>query len=360
MTTDERWMRHVLKLARRGWSHVHPNPMVGAVLIKNNRIVGVGYHRRFGGAHAEVDAIHHAGAKARGATLYVNLEPCSHWGKTPPCADAVVQAGIKRVVCAMRDPNPLVAGRGFRRLKQAGIRVVSGILENEAHDLNRAFFTWITQKRPYITLKAATSLDGKIATRTGESRWITGPEARTLGHRLRAEADAIAVGIDTVLADDPQLSAHHKGRNPVRVIFDSRLRTPHQAHCLDAAAPTWILTTRTPKAWSVSAGRQPPFIQTLPKDRQGHVDLTRALAWLAEKGISHLLVEGGGTLHSAFVEKRLVDEVVWFLSPKIIGGDQAPGAVRGKGIEKLSQALTLRHWDVSRVGGDLCLRGRVS
>lgn len=351
-------MRQVLKLARRGLSRVHPNPMVGAVVIKNGRLVGVGYHRRFGGPHAEVEALAQAGTRAKGSTVYVNLEPCSHWGKTPPCADALIDAGVARVVAAMRDPNPLVAGKGARRLRAAGIRVDSGVLEKEAQELNRAFLTWVTERRPYVTLKTATSLDGKIATAQRESKWITGPDARHWSHRLRAEVDAIAVGVGTVLADNPSLTAHGRGRNPLRIIFDSRLRTPKKALCLDASAPTWILTHADP---SRQRARWPAHVrlQKMGKAAGAHVDIVSALRWLASEGITHVLVEGGGELNASFLEAGVVDEVIWFLAPMLIGGRDAPSAVQGGGVDALAKAHQLKQVHVTRVGHDICIRGKL-
>jgi len=357
MTPDERWMRQALKLARRGLSYVHPNPMVGAVLVKNNRMVGAGYHRRYGGPHAEVEALARAGVKAKGATLYLNLEPCAHWGKTPPCVDAVIAAGIKRVVAAFRDPNPKVAGKGFRKLRAAGIAVVTGVLEEEARELNRAFLHWIQSRRPYVTLKTASSLDGKIATAKGESKWITGPEARSAGHRLRAEVDAIAVGVGTILADDPLLTAHGRGRNPVRVIFDSRLRTPLKAHSLDASAPTWILIDRSTPLRAAFKKKTGVRLQAIRRQKPGRLDIKAALDWLGAQGITHLLVEGGGEINSAFLEADLVDELIWFVAPKIIGGKEARTAVEGQGIFRLAQAQKLTRFQVTRIGQDLCIRG---
>jgi diaminohydroxyphosphoribosylaminopyrimidine deaminase/5-amino-6-(5-phosphoribosylamino)uracil reductase len=269
----------------------------------------------------------------------------------------VIAAGIVRVVAALRDPNPKVAGKGFRKLRAAGISIVMGVLEAEARELNRAFLHWVTHRQPYVTLKAASSLDGKIATSLGESKWITGPEARAAGHRLRAEADAIAVGIGTVLADNPHLTAHGAGRNPVRVIFDSRLRTPLKAHCLDAAARTWILTAPGKKAGPLLRKKTHVQIQAIPRKGPRHLDIRAALDWLGAQGVTHLLVEGGGELNSAFLEADAVDELVWFVAPKIIGGKDARSAVEGQGVFHLAQAQKLKDFQVTRIGDDLCIRG---
>jgi diaminohydroxyphosphoribosylaminopyrimidine deaminase/5-amino-6-(5-phosphoribosylamino)uracil reductase len=329
---------------------VHPNPMVGCVLVKRGRVVGEGWHHAFGQNHAEVDAIRNAGSLARGAAMYVNLEPCAHWGKTPPCVIAIVASGVRRVIAAMRDPNPQVAGNGLEFLKKHGIPVKMGVMEKEARELNRTFVTWISRGRPFVTLKAAVSLDGKIATERGESRWITGPQARAYGHVLRAEADAVAVGVGTVLKDNPTLTAHGKGRNPVRVIFDSRLRTPPRAKVMSKSAPTWIFTTK-----NRSSGRGRLF--HVSADSHGHLNLKEALRVLAREGVTHLLLEGGGTLTAAFLEAGLVDEAVWFIAPKIIGGKNAKTAVEGNGVARLSQAWNLQVNKVEFFGRDLCLQG---
>lgn len=288
-------MRRVLGLAEKGRGLVHPNPMVGAVLVRNGRLVAEGYHHAFGQAHAEVEAIRKAGARAQGSTLYLNLEPCSHWGKTPPCVLAIVQAKVARVVAAMRDPNPKVSGKGFRALQKSGIQVTQGVLEQKARFLNRAFMTWVTKNRPYVTVKVASSLDGLTATRTGESKWITGGEARTDGHRLRSQVDAVAVGAETLMRDNPSLTAHGQGKNPLRVIFADR-RLPRNKKCFDGAAPTFVL-----------------------RNTHGGVRLKKALTVLANEGITHLLIEGGITLQRSFFEADLVDEVVWYLAPLVIG-----------------------------------------
>ncbi len=326
MTLDEKWMRRALALAERGRGKVHPNPMVGAVLVRAGRVVGEGYHRKFGQAHAEIEAIRRAGERASGSTLYVNLEPCAHWGKTPPCAEAIVRAGLRRVVAAMQDPNPVVAGKGFRVLKRGRVSITRGILEKDARDLNRVFVTWAKNKRPFVTLKVASSLDGRTATITGESKWITGVEARQAGHRLRAEVDGIVVGAGTVLKDNPSLSAHGLGRNPIRVVFAGRRRLPKHLRIFNSKAQTWVL-----------------------KDARGKVDIRNALKDLAQRGIAHLLVEGGQTLQQSFWEAGVVDEVVWFIAPLVIGS-----------AKRLKSARRLADVQVRTIGDDLCVKGRVA
>ncbi|MFA5974641.1 MAG: bifunctional diaminohydroxyphosphoribosylaminopyrimidine deaminase/5-amino-6-(5-phosphoribosylamino)uracil reductase RibD [Elusimicrobiota bacterium] len=353
-------MKSALALAVRGRGRVHPNPMVGAVLVRNNREVGAGFHRFFGGPHAEAEALRAAGARARGATLYINLEPCSHWGKTPPCAEALAAAGVREVVAAMRDPNPLVAGRGFAFLRRHGIRVKTGVLEASAQRLNRAFVSWVVRKKPYVTLKVASSLDGRIATAGGESRWITSAAARSSGHHLRAEADAIAVGIHTVLRDNPSLLAHGRGRDPQSVIFDSRLRISPCAKVLQGPSPAWILSTvRAPRRKRAILEAQGVHVEILPSSLGGRVNVKAALVWLAKKGIAHLLVEGGGELHASFLEEKAADEVIWFIAPKILGGLQAKPAIGGRGVRRLKDAWPLKGMSMTSVGKDWCIRGNL-
>jgi diaminohydroxyphosphoribosylaminopyrimidine deaminase / 5-amino-6-(5-phosphoribosylamino)uracil reductase len=359
-SSDERWMRRALELARRGEPRVSPNPMVGCVIVRGGKIIAEGYHHAYGKDHAEVDALKKAGGRARGATMIVNLEPCAHWGKTPPCMIAVVGAGIRNVVAAMQDPNPKVAGKGFAFLRRHGVRVAKGILEAEARDLNRAFITRMQEQRPYVTLKAAVSLDGKIATARGESRWITGPAARARVHALRAERDAVAVGVGTVLEDDPALTAHGAGRNPKRIVFDSALRLPPSARLTDKAAPTWVFTTaRASAAKRRALERKGIAVYIVPKDARGRVSLKEAARVMAREGVTRLLLEGGGNLTAAFLEQNLVDEVIWFIAPKIIGGEKAKTAVEGPGIQDLAKAWRLRDLKIEKVGEDLCIQGKI-
>jgi len=353
MHCDEKWMRRALALAEQGRGRVHPNPMVGAVLVRGGRVIGEGCHRSFGQAHAEIEAIRRAclpagrrSTGARGATLYVNLEPCSHWGKTPPCTEALIRAGVERVVAAMKDPNPAVSGRGFQKLKRAHVSVTSGVLEDEARFLNRAFATWVTKKRPYITIKVASSLDGRTATLTGDSKWITGREARRVGHTFRAGVDAVAVGRSTVQADNPSLTAHGMGKNPVRVIFDSRLRSSLRAQVFSKAAPVWCLATdhSTLKPMDLMKRRGVHVILCKP-DAEHRVSVPDAIKKLAARGIAHLLVEGGLTLQKSFLKAGVVDEVVWFVAPMILGD-----------ARRLKSAWRLKNLQVGMIGPDLCIR----
>lgn len=354
------WMRRALQLAEKGQGFVHPNPMVGAVILRGRRVVGQGYHRAFGGNHAEVEALRQAGSRARGATLYVNLEPCAHWGKTPPCVEAIKKEGIRHVVAAVQDPHPLVSGRGFAFLKKSHIRITKGILREEAVELNRAFITWVRERRPYVTLKAATSLDGKIATSKGESQWITGPPARRMTHHWRSHVDATAVGIDTVLKDNPSLTTHGNGRNPKRIIFDSVLRVPLRSHILDRQAPTWILTTpKAPPQKLKALEKKGIHTFVVAPNPQGQVSIPESMRLLAKEGIVHLLVEGGGRLHASFLETGKADEVLWFIAPMIIGGANAKTAVEGQGIQRLKEAWRLQEVAIDKIGQDICIRGKI-
>jgi diaminohydroxyphosphoribosylaminopyrimidine deaminase / 5-amino-6-(5-phosphoribosylamino)uracil reductase len=340
-------MKRALALAARGRGWVHPNPMVGAILVRSGRRVGQGCHRKFGQAHAEVEALRRAGVRAKGSTLYVTLEPCAHWGKTPPCVQSVIAAQVKRVVAAMRDPNPLVGGRGLAALRRAGVSVTTGVLEKEAAQLNRAFSTWVRKKRPFVTLKRAVSLDGRVATVTGESQWITGPRARRDGHRWRAVVDAIAVGAHTVRADDPSLTAHGRGRNPIRIVFDSRLQVPLDRQVFNHAAPTWVLVTaRAPLARRRRVERKGAQVIVCRSDPQGRVSVPDALRRLAQRGIAHLLVEGGAALESSFLAAGRVDEAVWYIAPMVIGNSK-----------RLKDACRLKTLKVDRIGVDIRIRG---
>jgi diaminohydroxyphosphoribosylaminopyrimidine deaminase / 5-amino-6-(5-phosphoribosylamino)uracil reductase len=357
---DVQYMQQALALARGGLGLVSPNPLVGCVLVKAGAVVGQGYHQRFGGPHAEVHALQEAGSQARGAVLYVNLEPCSHTGKTPPCADAVIQSGVSRVVAALRDPDPRVNGRGLSRLEAAGIAVTVGVCEAEARKLNEVFIKYITTRCPFVTLKSAITLDGKIATRTGASQWITGELARQEGHRLRHAADAILVGIGTVLQDDPQLTARlpdQQGANPLRVIVDSTLRVPLQAQVAAVASDrrTLIVTTaRAPVAHSEALRTRGVEVVCLPAYDDGRVDLEALCRYLGERGVASVLVEGGATLSATLLRRRLVDKVLLFVAPKIIGGDGL-SVVGSCGVETMEQVIHLRDVVSQCLGNDVLL-----
>ena len=320
--TDTQMMQNALALAWQGRFSTSPNPRVGCVIARGGQIIGEGFHIQAGGPHAEVPALRQAGALAKGATAYVTLEPCSHYGRTPPCANALIEAGIGRVVAAMRDPNLLVAGKGLAMLKAAGIQVESGLLENEARALNRGFLSRIERGRPFVRLKCAASLDGKTALSDGRSQWITGPEARADVQILRAESCAVVTGIGTVLADNPQLNvrAFPTLRQPARVILDSRLQTPlHSKLVQDGSAPTLIATLVNDEARLQAYTRYPHIRILRPSEQQGRIDLQDVLKQLADSGYGEVMVEAGATLAGAFLQAELADEIVLYQAPKILG-----------------------------------------
>jgi diaminohydroxyphosphoribosylaminopyrimidine deaminase/5-amino-6-(5-phosphoribosylamino)uracil reductase len=360
--TETSYLKLALNLAVRGAGWVSPNPMVGAVVVKEGQVVGRGYHRRAGAPHAEVEALRAAGEAARGADLYVTLEPCNHQGRTPPCTQAILGAGVRRVIIATRDPNPRVTGGGAEFLAAQGVDVNVGLLAAEARRLNEAWFHYVNTGRPWVMAKAACSLDGKIATVGGESQWLTGEPARALGHRLRHRVDAIVVGIGTVLADNPQLTTRRPrgpAKDPIRVVLDSRLRLPLTSRLLhlDSQAPTWVATTSQAPPDTIRAlkarGAQ---VLVLPADA-GRVSLAALLEELGTRQVQSLLVEGGAETLGAFFDQKLVHQFNFFYAPKILGGQLAPGMVGGHGIIHLGEAHIARDLRVRRVGGDLLVSG---
>jgi len=362
--SDLRSMRAALALARRGLGTVWPNPAVGCVIVNRGRVVGRGWTQPGGRPHGETEALGRAGEAAGGGTAYVSLEPCCHWGRTPPCTDALIDAGIRRVVVALEDPDRRVAGEGVRRLRAAGLDVETGLCAAEAAEINAGFFCRLRAGRPLVTLKLATSLDGRIATGQGESQWITGPPARERAHALRAAHDAIMVGTGTVIADDPQLTCRLPGlahRSPVRVVIDRHLRIPPTMRLItDArAVPTWVLTLPsadpTRRQALVSHG---VTVIEIDADPDGTVDLAAALAALGERGITRLLVEGGGYLAAAFARAGLVDRLVWVHAPMLIGGDGMP-AIAEFGLEALSEAPSFKRLSTETVGDDVLTAFRV-
>lgn len=325
-------MQKALRLAKKGLSWTFPNPMVGAVIVKNGKVVGEGYHHKIGEPHAEIEAMH-TSPNLKGATLYVNLEPCSHYGKTPPCVVAIIKAGIKRVVCCTLDPNPKVAGKGIEKLKQAGIEVTVGVLEKEAQKLNEAFFTFHTKKRPYVAIKFAASLDGKIATRTGDSKWITNEKAREFARRLRGEYQAILVGINTVSKDDPNLGTRIKGlKDPIRIILDPN--------------------TKIPKNAQVLRDRNVIIINE-------QITISNLLEILKEKEIISVLVEGGGRTIGNFVDEGLVDKVYAFHAPILIGGEKSVSSVSGVGFGTIKEALRLKDIEFKKFDDTMLTMGYV-
>lgn len=358
-------MRLALQLAAKAHGRTAPNPMVGAVVVQRGRMVGQGYHQRAGQPHAEIIALRRAGSRSRGATLYVTLEPCQHHGRTPPCCPAIVNAGIRRVIIAARDPNPLTDGRGIRQLRRAGIDVREGLLAAESRRLNEAFETVMRRAIPLVIGKIGQSLDGKIATVSGESRWITSAAARHQAHQLRRQVDAILVGVKTVLHDDPLLTARRVGGQagrPVKIIVDSRLRTPPTARCLSASspAPTIIATLAADGAARRTLERRGAEVWVFPrKAGQDSVPLTPLCRQLVRRGVQRLLIEGGGEVLASAFAQRLVSRVVWWISPLLIGGRRAPTSVGGVGWKRLAAAPRITDMTVTRVGPDVRIEGRV-
>lgn len=355
-------MAEALALAGRGRGLVEPNPMVGAVLVRGGRVVGAGWHRRYGGPHAEIEALRRAGTKARGADLYVTLEPCAHHGKTPPCAAAVVRAGIRRVAAAMRDPHPLVSGRGLAALSRAGIRVETGLLEGEARRLNAAFLSLVLRGRPLVTAKWAMSLDGKIATASGDSKWITSPEARREARRMRGFADAVLVGAGTVAADDPRLMPEDPRRMPVRVVADSRGRTGLASRLVRSArqSPVMVVVTDRAPVRARRALRAAGCEVWEAPSSDGRVDLRALLRELGRRRMSNLFVEGGGRLLGALFDARLVDRAAVFVAPRVLGGAEALTPVEGVGVRRVSRSAVFAWGAPRRVGTDWLLTGEAA
>ncbi len=356
---DEHYMKQALRLARRGQGRTSPNPMVGAVIVRDGRVIGRGYHRSYGGDHAEVDAIRNARENVSGATLYVTLEPCAHYGKTPPCTEAILRAKIGRVVIGAIDPNPLVSEKGVTALRRRGIEVRPGVLEDDCRRLNEAYFKHITTGFPLVTVKFAQSLDGRIATATGNSRWISSEKFRRVAHRWRAASDVIVVGIESVLADDPQLTVRLvKGKNPVRVILDSRLRIPLEARVVRdrEAAPTIIATTsRADAAKKTRLEERGVEVLTVPGPGE-RIDLKKLFGLLGGRGYNSVLVEGGAGMITSCLRQRLADKIVAAIAPRIIG--EGIAVVGDLGISRVSRALRLSFDRVYRSGDDLVIEAR--
>ena len=361
LAADELLMRRALELAERGRGHVEPNPLVGAVLARNGAIVGEGWHQQFGATHAEVNVLAAAGAAARGATLYVTLEPCCHHGKTPPCTDALIAAGVARVAAALADPFPQVAGRGAAQLRGAGISVDLGLCESEARRQNAPYLKLLATGRPYVHAKWAMTLDGKIATRTGDSKWISNETARRKVHDLRGRMDGILVGIGTALADDPLLTARPPGpRVASRVVLDSKARLPVTSQLVRTAAAVPVLVVGSPSAPAehLEALRQAGCEIVLPSP--DHDAAPRLLALLDELGRrrwTNLLVEGGSDVLGRFLDAKAIDEVHAFVAPRLVGGSQGKTPVAGRGIASLTEAWNLSDWKVEVLDGDVYVRG---
>lgn len=371
MTPDEQFMVQALRLAKRAYGQTSPNPMVGAVLVQDGEVIGRGWHHRAGAPHAEIEALADAARRHRsasGATVYVTLEPCCTHGRTPPCTEALIRAGVTRVVVAAVDPNPRHAGQGLVRLREAGITVDSGVLEAESNRLNEAFNHWIVHRIPWVTAKSAMTLDGKIATASGESKWITGPKSRSHAQRLRLSADAVLVGVETVLADDPSLTVRTQPgfRRPawhpvkLRIILDTRARTPLGCRLVsdDGRASTLIVVSESADPAKIAALQARVTVIRAP-EREGRIDLAWLMPELGRMGVLHLLVEGGGTVLASFFEAGLVHRIAFFYAPRILGGEESRRSVAGRGFRSLAEAPGLTEVESLRFGEDLFITARV-
>lgn len=362
MTDHETYMHQALALAETGRGWTSPNPMVGAVVVKDGQVVGRGYHQRAGGPHAEVHAIDDAGEQARGATIYVTLEPCNHFGRTPPCTRKIIDAGIRKVVVAMTDPNPGVEGGGIRTLQGRGIEVITGVCEKEARILNEAFTTWITTGRPFVILKCAATLDGRIATRTGDSRWVTGPVSRQCVHRIRHAVDGILVGVETVKKDNPSLTTRlqdETGSDPTRIILDTHLSMPATAKMLHqpSEASTWVIcgpdAAESRRSALEAAGTQ----VIVAAVKNGRIDLPALMGQLGRMEIGSLLIEGGGRVIGSALAAGIVDKLCLFYAPKLLGGDDGIPMCRGMGPERMQDSIAVHDLEVFRFGDDVMLQG---
>lgn len=361
---DKYFMKMALDLAEKGLGFTSPNPMVGAVIVKDGTVVGKGYHKAVGNAHAEINAIDDAKSSAAGGTLYVTLEPCNHTGRTLPCTLKIVEAGIKRVVIAMKDPNPNVKGGGIDYLKSKGIDVTSGICEDEAKKLNEAFIKFVKTGRPFVTLKCAATLDGRIATRTGDARWVSGKESRKFVHKLRHAADAIMVGVNTVKIDDPSLTTRLDDMNasdPVRIILDTNLSISEEARVLqlDSVSDTIIITCD-----SVSKNKKKRIEQKGAKVieaplKDGVIDLASLMVYLKTLDITSLLIEGGSRVNASALSAGIVDKVIFFYAPKIFGGDDGIPICKGHGPDLMKHCISVKHINVCRFGDDVMIEGYV-
>lgn len=362
LSYDEKYMRLAMQLAGNAIGRTSPNPLVGAVIVKDNRVVGCGWHRKAGTPHAEVHALNQAGELAQGSDVYVTLEPCAHYGKTPPCSKALVEAKVKNVYGGLLDVNPKVAGKGFKILEDAGIHVEYGFLQDELRKQNEVFFKWIEHKKPFIVLKAAMTLDGKIATATGQSKWITNETSRAYGYKLRDIYDGIMVGINTVIEDNPMLTARvDGGKNPIRIVVDSSLKIDINANVVqDKSAKTIVATTdKADKDKILKLQAQDVDVIVVDKDENDKVDIEKLLDILGQQNICSILVEGGATLSGSFVAKKLVDKVYFFIAPKIVGGKEAKTPVAGIGILNLQEALALKDIQIEKLEEDILIIGRV-
>ncbi|MCX5725760.1 MAG: bifunctional diaminohydroxyphosphoribosylaminopyrimidine deaminase/5-amino-6-(5-phosphoribosylamino)uracil reductase RibD [Candidatus Saganbacteria bacterium] len=364
---DIKYMREALKLAGATLGRTSPDPVVGAILVKDGNIISTGYHGEFTTPHAEAWAIEKAGESARGSTLYINLEPCCIFGHNPPCSEKVIKSGIRRVVAAMEDPNPLVSGKGFSELREAGVEVLTGVLEEEAKKLNEVFVKFITTGRPFVIMKSAMTLDGKIATVSGESFWITGMEARRYGHYLRSIVDAVMVGVGTVITDDPELTVREykregevKPKNPHRIILDTNLNIPLSSKVLHVNdAKTLIVCSSDAPQDKIKKIKELGPEVLFSRESRGRIELPPLMEELGKRNIASILIEGGGNVNASAIESGIVDKVIFLVSPKIIGGERSKTPVEGEGIEHLSEAVKLRDLSTQKIGEDIMIEGYI-
>lgn len=351
----EKYMRFALELANQTKGQTNPNPVVGAVVVKDGEMIGFGAHLKAGKAHAEVLALQMAGEQAEGGIIYITLEPCSHYGKTAPCADRLIEKGIKHVVIACLDPNEQVSGQGIEKLRQSGVKVDVGVLRREAEELNKEFFHYIKTKRPYVTVKSAISLDGKIATVTGESKWITGEAARLDVHQYRHLHDGILVGVNTVIADNPSLTTRlpEGGKNPIRIVLDTALRTPTNAKIItDGEAETWIFVGKNVNKQEIDKFKLKDQVRIIQLT-DDEIQMTSVLDVLGKEGMMSLFVEGGAEINGSFLESRQMNQVITYIAPKLIGGKTAPTSFAGGGIPFINEAVSLRIKYVGQIGEDI-------
>lgn len=355
------YMKLAMQLALKGLGKTSPNPMVGALVVKDGKIIGRGFHEKCGFSHAEVIALNKAGKKSKGATLYVTLEPCAHFGRTPPCVETIIRSRVAKVVVGMVDPNPLNNGRGINILRQNKIKVKVGFMEEELKKMNEVFIKYITKRIPFITVKVAESLDGKIATASGDSKWITSDKSLEFSHRIRKNYDAIMVGVNTVLRDNPKLDAWFSRKHPVKIIVDSQLSIAEDASVFSGDTQVVIVTL------SHSPGQETENKRILEqkakilevKERSGEVNLRDAMKRLAQMEISSILVEGGGTLIGSLFDEGLVDKILFFIAPKIVGGKNSISSVMGRGVSRIDKAIKVRDIKLKRLGEDFLIEGRV-
>lgn len=359
---DKVYMKRALELAELGRGKVAPNPMVGAVIVKAGKIIGEGYHKKYGDNHAEVNAFENATEDVSGATLYVTLEPCAHYGKTPPCAKRIVKEGIKKVVIGVLDPNPLVAGKGVNILKDAGIEVVVGVLGEECRKINEIFMKYIKTSRPFVLMKYAMSLDGKISTATGKSKWISCEKSRRDVHKLRNNLSAIMVGINTVIKDNPMLNCRIEGGNdPIRIIVDSNLRIPLDSKIVNTSnnISTIVATTHKADKDKIKLLEERNVEVIVAKEKDGRVDITSLIDKLGEKKIDSILLEGGSEINFSCLQEGIVDKVRIYIAPKILGGNNAKGAVGGRGVSEMIESFNIENIDISTIGSDIVVEGYV-